>query len=70
MLGQDRFRVKLDAKDCIIAVLQGHHFVLLAQRGDLQVVWHGGIDKQRVIACGGKRAGQVMQDALPAVTDL
>lgn len=67
VLGEDTFRVKLDAVDGQGLVAQAHHLPFRGEGGDLQHVGQGLLHDQAVIAGGVEGAGQPFEETAPLV---
>src|SRR6266446_155268 len=70
VLGQYRFRVKLNALDRKLAVPHGHDLAVVAFRRDREAIGNAAtFDHQRMIAGRGKRTGQTFEYALASMGD-
>ncbi len=70
MLGQYRFRMKLNALDRKLAMTHAHDLAVVAFRSDLQALWHGAtFDHQRMIAGRGEWTGQPFEYAFASMGD-
>src|SRR5450755_4741944 len=70
MLGQYRFRMKLNALDRKLAMAHAHDLAVVAFRRDLQAFWNAAaVDHQRMITGCGERAGQPFEYAIAAMGD-
>src|SRR6266853_4389699 len=70
MLGQYRFRMKLNALDRKLAMTHAHDLAVVAFRRDLQALRDAAtFDHQRMIAGRGKRIGEPFEDAFAPMGD-
>src|SRR6202171_701889 len=70
VLGQYRFRVKLNALDRKLTMAHAHDLAVVALRRDLQAFGNAAtVDHQRMIAGRGKWTGQALEYALASMGD-
>src|SRR5207245_11688636 len=70
-VGEDRFRVELNAFDLVAAVAQAHDNAVIGFRGDRELARQRlPFHNERVIAGGRERVGQLAEDIFPVVMNL